>query len=184
MVSGRLFVRTPPVAALFVTALAATAVLSRRFPRLKTPEARFGIVSLELAFTRRRAQAMIASWRSRGLEAAAKRSLLIDLPYIGCYTSALTLSAVLSGRAGAGSGVLSREGAHEATTVLATAAVAAGLCDLLENGGLWLELSGHTGGVTVGATSAISAGKWLLILGSAVGSLTTLLASAKETALF
>jgi hypothetical protein len=140
-------------------------------------DARLGIVSLQLAFTPARARAILASWRARHLDGAATRSLFVDVPYIVLYAWALGALAALAGRAAAGDGFLSPADAATAAAWLAIGAWIAAFCDLVENAGLWLQIAKGRAGVLTPLTSAVSAVKWALAIGSGLASVSILLAS-------
>jgi hypothetical protein len=169
------FLRTAEAGALLLVAAGAAATWTRLFPRLRTAAAPRGIVSLQLAFTAARAKAVIESWRARHLDGAARRSLFVDVPFVVFYAWTLGLLAVLAGRAAAGSDLLTPGDADTAAAAVAIGGWVAAFCDLVENGGLWLQLSGRTSGVLTAATSTVSAVKWLLAIGSGVASVVVLL---------
>jgi hypothetical protein len=133
-------------------------------------------VSLELAWTQRRAGEIIKSWRDRHLNQAATRSVRLDFLFIVLYAAALALLGTLAGRA-AGGDLFSGEHGETLGGLLAIAAAAAGVCDYIENAGLLRMLSGHLRQPIPFATSAISSLKWLLVAGSLLGSLGFLIAS-------
>jgi hypothetical protein len=176
------FLHTAEVGTLLLVTAAAAYTWSRLFPRLLTKESPHGIVSLQLAFTARKAHAVIDCWRVRHLDGAAKRAQYIDLLFIVFYASALGLLAIAAGRAADSSGLLNPSDAGTAAAWLAIGAWVAGLCDFVENGGLLLQLSsnakGRLSGVLVAATSTVSTLKWSLALGAGLASLGILARSA------
>lgn len=172
------FLRTAELGTLLAIATGAAITTSQLFPDLTTKQAPKGIVSLQLAWTKERARKVISSWRTHRLDRAANRSLLVDGPFIIFYSVALGLTAVLAGRAAEVSNLLSGDRADTIGSALAIAALVAGLCDFIENGGLALQLHGRLGQPIPGTTSSISALKWLLAFAVGVASLVLLIASA------
>src|SRR5438874_293647 len=126
------FLTTAEVGTLLFVATGAAVACSRLFPRLTTEVATRGIVSLQLAFTAARANAVVGSWRKQQLEGAARRSLLVDFPFIVSYAWALGLLAVIAGRAADASGRFDPMTADTTAAALAIAGWAAGFCDLVE----------------------------------------------------
>jgi hypothetical protein len=170
------FLRTAEAGVLVLVTGAGAVTWTRLFPDVKTDEARWGIVSLQLAFTPAKARAILESWRARHLGGAAQRSLFVDVPYIVLYAWALGALATLAGRAAAGDGLLSPRDAATAAAWLAIGAWVAAFCDLVENVGLWFQIAKGLTALTI-PTSVISTVKWALALGSLLASISILLAS-------
>lgn len=131
--------------AVFWFAAAATVVLAveltKSGKRLQTGEAPRGIVSLELASTVERVEAIVESWRrtrvGRGTAVdVAKRSIYLDFPFIVAY------STVLAGGCWWVAGVLGRRGLPGAGGVrtLGWLQLAAGALDVVENAGMLIEI--------------------------------------------
>jgi hypothetical protein len=165
------------LATLFTISLASSIVWMRVFPRLRTPATR-GIVKLQLARTTSRANAIVRAWREQHLLGRAKRSLIVDFPYIASYSFAIAFLALLAGRAAATSGLMSSDTANVSADATAIAAWSAGFCDLLENAGLVLLLRGVTGQPAPAITSFFAGIKWFFAPAAALFSLGLLSVSA------
>ena len=155
------FLRTDELITLVVVTAGLTALCARFFTPLATTEARRGIVSLQLAGNWCRAHAIVASWRAERLHGAAARAIKLDFLLILLYVSALGLLGLLAGRVG---------DEESAGTWLAVAAVAAGICDCIENIGLLAMVNGRKNPAIAPATTALAVLKFLLLLVSVLGS--------------
>lgn len=172
------FLRNTEVGTLLLIATGSAITLMRLFPQLKTNQAPCGIISLQLAFTSKRAGSVIRSWRQHHLEGPARRSLLTDLLFIVCYAWMLGLLASFAGRAADASNLVGQQEARTLAAALAISGWTAAFLDTAENGGLWLQLSRTPNVVLTAATSTVSAAKWFLAFGSGLASLALLIASA------
>jgi hypothetical protein len=171
------FLRTAEVGTLIAITGAAGVTVGRVFPSLAPRKAHRGMVALQLAWTKEKADAVIGFWRKRNREQAAKRAVYIDFAFIVFYSFGLGVLAVIAGRAAHAGGLLAGSDADTFGAALAIAGWVAGFCDCVENGGLLLMLSGRTSQPLPGATSLVSSVKWLLAAGSLLGSLGLLVAS-------
>jgi hypothetical protein len=169
--------RGSEVATLFAISAGAALTFMRLFPNLKTAVAKKGIVSLQLAWSSARANAVIGSWRERHLDGSVKRSIYVDVLYIAGYSFAIAFLALLAGRAARASGLFSAHTADLTADFVAIGAWVAGACDCLENGGLLLLLR-STDQPVPALTSSVSTIKWLLAPTAALFSIGVLVASA------
>lgn len=162
------FAGSADLGAILVIALGLLAFWATLFPDLRTAAAPHGIVSLELPWNAKRAWRIVASWEREGTLGAARRSLLLDLPFIALYLVALLAFDILIARAGLALGLFSDRAEQCVAAILVCAASLAAVLDLLENLGIRLMLGGRYWAARV--TSIVSAGKWaLLALASIVG---------------
>ncbi|MGZ8481882.1 MAG: hypothetical protein ACXWWO_05440 [Candidatus Limnocylindria bacterium] len=162
------FAGSADLGAILVIALGLLAFWATLFPDLRTAAAPQGIVSLELPWNAKRAWRIVASWEREGKLGAARRSLLLDLPFIALYLVALVAFDTLIARAGLALGLFSDRAEQWVAAILVCAASLAAVLDLLENLGIRLMLGGRYWAARV--TSIVSAGKWaLLALASIVG---------------
>jgi hypothetical protein len=159
--------RDTEVAAIFVIAVGATVSWGTLFPPLRPI-----IVRLELAPTTIHVQEVIGAWESAGLVDDAKRSVLIDLVWIVCYTSMLATVGELAARA-ADAGEMA-SAIRSVTAVLVYLAVAAGVLDYVENAGLWFLLAGNHAQPVPALTTVASGLKWLAVFVVAAVALPTL----------
>ena len=122
---------------------------------LRTAESPAGIVSLELAWSAEKAEAIIASWEARaGLYAAF--GLGFDYFFMIAYAVAIALGTLLA--AGRHPGRFARLGAW-----LGIAAILAAVCDAVENMGMSNQLlQGEYGWAPF--VSACATAKFILIL--------------------
>lgn len=140
-------------------------------PRLTTTTAPRGIISLEVAGTKARAEALLNDWGDRGLLGAVRRSLYLDFAFIGGYATLACLLAVLLARL-PNLDVLPRDHGPVVETVWPFAMLAAGGLDALENVALILlvpkgstpPLKARTAAV-IAATLAATAKFGLLLSG-------------------
>jgi hypothetical protein len=165
------FLHTADAAAVLAMALGLSAVWSALFPRLRTDAAPKGIASLELCWTANRARRVVNSWERKGMMAAARRSVLLDEPFILFYSVTLATLGVLAARAAGASSLLSHDHAQTVASVMTLAACVAALLDLAENLGLCLLLRGHFATGLSAATSVVSSAKWLLVATAIVSEL-------------
>jgi hypothetical protein len=121
------FLRTAEAGTLLLLTTAGALTCSQLFPSLRTGAARRGVISLQLAFSVKRARAVLDSWADQHLDGAAKRSQYVDFAYIALYAWALALLGVLAGRA-VGDELLSASNTRTAAAILAIAAWIAGAC--------------------------------------------------------
>ena len=144
--------RSSELGILLAIGIGGAATLARAFPKLRTDTTPKGIVDLELPRTTVRADEVVAAWKEQRLEGAAKRSILIDLPFVAAYTCALAAFAALMARLG-----------DADATPLVLAAVAAGVLDLVENALMWRMLGEKTAQPLPALTTAAAAMKFTLI---------------------
>lgn len=162
------FAGSADLGAILVIALGLLAFWATLFPDLRTAAAPHGIVSLELPWNAKRAWRIVASWEREGKLGAARRSLLLDLPFIALYLVALVAFDTLIARAGLALGLFSDRAKQWVAAILVCTASLAAVLDLLENLGIRLMLGGRYWAARV--TSIVSAGKWVLLaLASIVG---------------
>jgi hypothetical protein len=70
-------------------------VLTKQGRALRNDVAREGVVSFELAWSRSCAEAIIGSWRERGLESTARRQICIDFGFLALYPLVLSLGCAM-----------------------------------------------------------------------------------------
>jgi hypothetical protein len=129
----------------------------RRMKRTGGP----GIIPFELAGTPERAGRILRTWGAPG-QSAARRSLMLDYPYLATYSP---LQALLCTRAGDALRRRGRRGPASAAPVLAWGQLAAGAFDAIENAALLAILAGHDGHLPALARRCASAKFGLLALG-------------------
>ncbi|GAB4539167.1 MAG: hypothetical protein Fur002_03800 [Anaerolineales bacterium] len=139
---------------------------------LQTAAAPYGIVSFELAWTLRSAQAMMDSWDAQARLFAAF-GLGVDYLFMPTYALALSFGLLLA-----------RQGASPRWRVLTAwlgwGAFGAALCDALENAALWQMLSaGATAALPFFAALCASIKFMLLALGLLAAVLSLKLARAR-----
>jgi hypothetical protein len=99
-----------------------------------------GIIPFELAGSTEKAQAIMARWGSEG-RAAARRSLVLDFPYLVAYSGVHAIWCRIA------SDTLRRAGqrsAAEIGDIVIRSQMLAGACDAVENAALLGVLAGHT----------------------------------------
>jgi hypothetical protein len=105
---------------------------------LKTPEASWGIASLEFSGTVESSQEIVNSWNLTARE-NAKSGLLLDLLFPLCYSTMMTIACFWAAS-------LFRERGFRKTAWLATVIAwlqwPAAVCDYVENIALWIQLRG------------------------------------------
>jgi hypothetical protein len=169
------------VATLLVIAAGATVSWWGLFAALKTPQTPRGLLDLQLAMTRDRAQEIRDAWKAGRRLGAARNSVLLDLPFIAFYVCTLATAGVLGARAAHAEGVLDAAAAHSFATVLVCAALAAGALDCFENAGLQRMLDEEKNDVGAVAAPVTGVAAWLklaLIIGCALTALLALGVSA------
>jgi hypothetical protein len=134
--------RTRSVAVAAVGALVATGAWFTTFPKLDP-----AITSLQYAGTQQRAESTLEAWTRNGQTESAKHSITLDWPFIALYVLTLALFGILTGR-----------------RFVVAGACAAGVLDVLENGGLLVLLDGHTGQPVPALTATAATLKGLLIV--------------------
>jgi hypothetical protein len=120
-----------------------------------------GIIPFELAGTAERAGRILAAWGAPG-QSAARRSLLLDYPYLAAYAP---LQALLCTGAGEALTRHGRPGPASLAPALAWGQLVAGAFDALENTALLAILAGRTGRLPAIARACASAKFALLGLG-------------------
>ncbi len=121
---------------------------------------RWGILDLEFAYSKAKADAVLNAWTAAGPDdtiAAAKLNTGLDFIFLFCYSIFLFLAASRISRIFGG-------GFGKAGKFIARGALAAGVLDVLENGGMLLSLSGHGSNIIAFCTSFCSVIKWALAL--------------------
>jgi hypothetical protein len=93
---------------------------------------RVNIVRLELARVPARAQAIVDEWVRGGRLGAARLNVYVDFAFLVAYSTLFALGVVLAGRAATSSGLISEEH-DEVAAAIALGALAAGICDAIEN---------------------------------------------------
>src|SRR5712691_460653 len=83
---------------LFAISVGVTAVTLRRLPDLRTKRYSQAMLSLQLAWSRSRANRLLASWREEDLLGKARKALRADFAFIVAYTFTLMLLASLAAR--------------------------------------------------------------------------------------
>jgi hypothetical protein len=122
-----------------------------------------GIVGLELAWSGPRARGIVATWRHRSADGAARRSLLTDLLLIALYVLFLVAVTVLLAHAGDANGVFGPDAAKDIVRWCTLAALVAGACDVLEDAGLLVQLCGGARRGVPQATTAFAVVKFALL---------------------
>ena len=125
---------------------------------LKTPATPKGIIDLEFAYTGAKASAIINSWSSTGAinnVRVAKINTWLDFIFLFFYSFLLYNACKLL--AGNFSGFIFSMG-----QIIAKGALAAGICDVLENAGMLLILQGHISDAFTMLTFIFSIIKWIL----------------------
>lgn len=120
-----------------------------------------GIIGFELAGTPERAQRILRTWGAAG-QSAARRSLILDYPYLATYAP---LQALLCTGAGEALRQRGRRGPALAAPALAWGQLAAGAFDAIENTGLLAILNGRDGRLPALARRCARAKFALLALG-------------------
>jgi hypothetical protein len=156
--------RSSELGILLAVGLGGTATFARAFPKLRAETTPKGIVDLELPRTTARAEEVVAAWEAQGLDGAAKRSILVDVPFVVSYTGALAAYAALVARAG-----------DADATLLVIGALAAGASDLVENALMWRMLGGRTAQPVPALTTVAAALKFGLIAAVVLGAPVTAL---------
>jgi hypothetical protein len=129
-------------AALLITAFVLGFVLWYALQRLdvplQTPEARWGIVSLEVSGTVDRSQEIVNSWNVTARD-NAQSGLLLDFIFPLCYSTAMTIACFWAAS-------LFRERGFRKASWVATGIAwlqwPAALCDYVENIAMWMQLRG------------------------------------------
>jgi hypothetical protein len=124
---------------------------------LTSPDTPWGIVGFELAFTRDRATAIIAVWRSMGVTESALVSLGVDVAFLLVYPFMFRSLVQLLRRDDGSS--YQRVGARLAAAVLACIPL-----DALENALLWRELVAGASTPLALAVGLAASIKFLLVL--------------------
>ena len=124
-------------------------------------------VKLELPGSSANAKRLVEAWEKRGALGAVKRWVYADFPFLLAYGVAIAALGSLAGRA-----------ANDATlgAVFTYAGLAAALLDVFENFGMLAMIGKHVKQPLPAATTLVSAVKWVLALGGALGSLGVLIA--------
>jgi hypothetical protein len=146
-----------PLVAAQLALLAPLLAEERRMRRTSGP----GIIPFELAGTPERAERVLRTWGAPG-RSAARRSLLLDYPYLATYAP---LQALLCTRAGEALRRHGRARPASAAPALAWGQLAAGAFDAIENTALLAILAGHDGHLPALARRCASAKFGLLALG-------------------
>lgn len=134
-------------------------VMTKTGAPLKTLETPGGIVDLEFAYNKTQANIVLDAWKiptPKDLIAAAKHNTYLDFIFIFFYAGFLfTLSKYLTGFF---KGLLTIVGRY-----MATAALLAGLFDVIENIGMLATLNDHQHDLVLLFTFLFSLAKWLLV---------------------
>lgn len=112
-----------------------------------------GIIGFELAGTPERAERILRTWGAAG-QSAARRSLLLDYPYLATYAP---LQALLCTGAGEALRRRGRRGPASAAPALAWGQLAAGTFDAIEDTTLLAILAGRDGRLPALARGCASA---------------------------
>jgi hypothetical protein len=120
-----------------------------------------GIIPFELAGTPERTSRILRTWGEQG-RSAARRSLILDYPYLATYAP---LQALLCTAAGDSLHQRGRRTAAAASPALAWGQLAAGAFDAIENTALLAILAGRNGRLPALARRCASAKFGLLTLG-------------------
>ena len=142
-------------------AIGLTIALGRIGAPLKTPAAPDGIISFELAGSRARAGAILASWDVATRD-AAQLSLVVDYVYLIAYPLAISLGcALVAGR-------LRPRRPDLATVALALswAVLVAGVLDAIENAALLRQLAAGPGAITSRLAQVAALAKFALVAAS------------------
>jgi len=127
---------------------------------LKTQVTPKGIIDLEFAYSGAKASAIINSWANTGAinnVSVAKINTWFDFIFLFCYSLLLYNACKLV--AGNFKGFLFSMG-----QIIARGALAAGICDVLENAGMLLALHGYISDAFTMLTFIFSTAKWILAL--------------------
>lgn len=130
--------------AAFVVLLGLTAfTMYKTKGRLTTEEAPNNAISLELAGSAERANAIIGSWKKAEMLGEARRHLWWDsLAFIPAYSTFAALACVMAARAFFRTQF---EPLYDVALVVAWLPWLAGLCDYVENGAMCAMLGGFSG---------------------------------------
>jgi len=120
------------LALLFALGVALTVLTGSLLPRVEMPEARRGIVSLQLARTAPRARALVEAWQCRGMLDAVRWNVRLDFPFLVAYSLTLAVGCLLVEQAATRSGLVA-DGVDGVGAVFAAAGLAAGAFDFAEN---------------------------------------------------
>ena len=151
-----------PVWATFLVLLAlGLFAVGKTAGQLKTPESPHNAISLELAWSERRAQEIVGAWRREKLIEEARRHLRWDNVFIFLYSTLAALGGVMAARAffpaRAGAG-------FHAALLAAWLPWLAGLLDYVENWAICRMLDGFEGGALPRLATSCAAVKFALII--------------------
>jgi len=144
----------------FTGTIAMMVVMAKTGASLKTAATPLGILDLEFAYNTAKASAVINTWaivNHIDNITAAKANTYLDFLFLFFYSAFLFLACkkialYIKGPVG------------RAGNLIAVAALAAGLLDVLENLGMLISLGGHVSGPITFLTTFFSVIKWVLAL--------------------
>ena len=148
---------------LFIGTLAMIFVMTITGASLKTPATPKGILDLEFAYSKAKADTVIAAWtptitESFGKIEAAKLNTKLDFLFLFFYSLFLfytckKIAAATNSKIG---------------VPIAKGALSAGFLDIFENTGMLITLSGNSSGTIALCTTIISVIKWALAITAVV----------------
>ena len=127
---------------------------------LKTPETKAGIINLELAYNTAKTNAVLHAWAPTATTDridVAKINTYWDLLFLFFYAGLLYL--LCNFIADNTAGFISKAG-----QLMASAAIIAGICDLMENTGMFFSLYGMVSPIVSFCTAFFSVIKWCLVV--------------------
>ena len=135
-------------------------IMSQTSALLKTPQTKMGIIDLELAHTSAKTNAIIAAWApAAGTDRIdlARINTYWDLLFLFFYAGLLYLLCQFVSENTPGA--MSRAG-----RLIASAAIIAGIADIMENTGMLFSLSGQVSALISFCTATFSVIKWSLVV--------------------
>jgi hypothetical protein len=148
---------------LLALGLVLTFLTSELMPRVSIPEARLGIVELQVAATAKRARRLTDAWSRRGMLGAVRLNLAFDYAFLLAYAATIAIACLLIERAAMRSGLVGDD--SDLGTVAAALALGAGAFDLVENLAMrpLLEEEAKVGQLRVAAVFAAACLKFMLL---------------------
>lgn len=113
---------------LLATLMAVGLLIWSLFPRVD-------ILSLELAASAARAKTIVDARSRDGRLGAMRLNVYLDFPFLVVYSTLLAVAVVLAGRAATSSELISNED-DQVVVAFVLGALAAGVCDAIENGAM------------------------------------------------
>lgn len=101
---------------------------------------RVGIFELQLAASAARAKTIVDARSRDGRLGAMRLNVYLDFPFLVVYSTLLAVAVVLAGRAATSSELISKED-DQVIVAFVLCALAAGVCDAIENGAMLAMLN-------------------------------------------